>query len=69
MKTKAALKTVRKCVDYYIKKRLSFDANLFEKGLIESEHTKRCFEERKKILQAMEILEKPDGKEKGKDQI
>ena len=60
MKRRTAIKLVRKCVDYYIQKRLAFDASMYEKGVNVSEYAERCYREREKINEAFNELSKQD---------
>lgn len=55
MRKKTALKILRKCIDYYIKKRLAFDANAYEQGLI-FVRSEKAFEEKEKIEEAWKII-------------
>lgn len=59
MNRQQAIKTIAKCVDYYVKKRLAFDANAYQKGF-DNEHAKKCYLERKKICEAMDQLAKQE---------
>lgn len=56
MKHEQAIKIVRKASEYYIQKKLAFDANLFRKGLCDTEHAKNCNHEREKVLEALATL-------------
>jgi len=56
LRQSTAEKLIRKCVDEYIKKRLAFDANLFEKGMSYTPHSEKCFKEKQRIEQAWETL-------------
>ena len=60
MKHAQAIKIIKKCCDYYINKRLAFDANCFERGLMPEEinpNGKHNSLERKEIREAIKFLE------------
>ena len=57
MNKKQAFKLITKCVEYYIHKKLSVNANLHELGYATGSQFKRDFEERKKIDEALKIFE------------
>lgn len=56
MTHKQAIKIIKKAVDYYIKKMLSVDANLFDNGLCDNKHAERCSDERNKMLEALALV-------------
>ena len=59
MNKKKAMKILEKCAKDYIHRRLSFDANLFEKNICKDIRCERAFKERKEILEALSYFEQP----------
>ena len=52
------MKILEKVVWYYIRKRLSFNANLYDRGIVKSERTEKDSREKKKVLEALTVLAK-----------
>ena len=59
MNRKQAIKILDKCAREYIKKRLAFEANLYEKGLATNDRCKKSYDEKKEILEAIAFFNEP----------